>query len=178
MIRLIERADGFLVETVDGFCGMLQTRFRIPHPLVLALVSYAAAAMAIAGSLAMFGIRRTEAWIIVGCWTVALVLMTGFVVTSLLPAIRRWNAIKFLQALNFATRMRVSTKPIRITTALATVVMALASLTYGDLAFAAQSIRYTFVSMVPICLMVYAYTSAPVPSPRILAELRELSQRK
>jgi hypothetical protein len=112
----------------------------------------------------MFRDGSTEL-IFAAMWTVAFAFMLLFFRRTLWRQMRQWPADVFLQHWSrMAMMMRNNGRPIRFVTLAGTLLLipgALVPLSWGHPEMAINSLRFLFVSMFPITVMMYAFCALP-----------------
>jgi hypothetical protein len=164
MIDLADKLDRQLISIVDGFCEHLQRQVGIPFGWMLTTISLGTAVIAFTASMLMFRDGSTEL-IFAAMWTVAFAFMLLFFRRTLWRQMRQWPADVFLQHWSrMAMMMRNNGRPIRFVTLAGTLLLipgALVPLSWGHPEMAINSLRFLFVSMFPITVMMYAFCALP-----------------
>ncbi len=164
MIELADKLDRQLISIVDGFCEHLQRQVGIPFGWMLTTISLGTAVIAFTASMLMFHDGSTEL-LFAAMWSMAFAFILLFLRRTLWRQMQQWPADVFLRHWSaMALMMREDGRPIRYVTLVGTVMLipgALVPLPWGHPEMAINSLRFLFVSMFPITVMMYAFCAMP-----------------
>lgn len=164
MIDLADKLDRQLISIVDGFCEHLQRQVGIPFGWMLTTISLGTAVIAFTASMLMFQDGSTEL-LFSAMWGMAFAFILLFFSKTLWRHMRQWPADRFRHHwTSMAIMMRDNGRPIRFVTLAGTVMLipgAFAPLSWGHPEMTINSLRFLFVSMVPITIMMYAFCAMP-----------------
>ena len=168
MIEVAEKLDNALIWTVDGFCRHIQDHLGVPFGWMLSFISIGTAVIAFTAAMLMFaGDQLAGRAVFALLWAGCLILVTLFFRRTLWHQMRRGPSHLVAQ---YWTRMammaRTEGRPMRYFTLFGTAILALIStlqLVMGSTGLALASLRFLFVSLFPIILMMYAFCAIPSP---------------
>lgn len=169
MIRYADALDRTLITTVDGFCRHLQSQIGIPFGWMLSSISIGTGFLGATAAVLMFGDDEPIARVVVASlWSACLVFMATFFRRTLWLHMRKWPRERLTQHWTAMAMMaRSDGKPIRLLALFGTSILTLSSLLQmagGSTEFALETLRYLFVSMFPVTLMMYAFCALPASS--------------
>jgi hypothetical protein len=164
MIALAYEIDRQLINIIDGFCEHLQKQIGLPFGWMLTIISLGTAAIAFTASMLMSD-DTTSRLMFIWLWGLSVTFMILFFRRGLWLHMREWPKDLFIRHWTIAaTMMRENVRPLRFTALAGTVLLlpgALAPVTWGDSEVAMRSLRFLFVTMAPITIMMYAFCAMP-----------------
>jgi hypothetical protein len=164
MIDFADRLDRQLILIVDSFCEHLQKQVGVPFGWMLTTISLGTAAIASTASMLMFREVGTGG-VFAALWILAFAAILMFLRRTLWRQMRDWPDDVFRRHWStMALMTRDNGRPIRFVTLAGTILLipgALIPIFSGQPELSINSLRFLFVSMVPITIMMYAFCALP-----------------
>lgn len=168
MIGFAEKLDGGLIRMIDGFCSHIQDQLGVPFGWMLSVISIGTAVISLTAAMLMFdGDQLAPRIFFAILWLGCLTLIVMFFRRTLWLHMRKWPRHLMIQHwTRMAMMARSDGRPIRYMALFGTAMLTLSStlqLIAGYTEFALTSLRFIFVSIVPVIFMTYAFCVTPAP---------------
>jgi len=169
MIEFAQKLDNTLIEVIEGFCSHLQKQLGIPFGWMLTSISLGTATIGATAALLMFGDDGGYArYVMTAMWAVAFALIIAFFRQTLWHHMRHWPRSAMHQHwTRMALVTRESARPMRYAAVFGTCLFLpgiILQAAAGNEDLALSLLRFLFVSMVPITIMMYAFCAMPSAS--------------
>jgi hypothetical protein len=167
MLDIADRLDRHLISIVDGFCNHLQRQLRIPFAWMISGISLGTGVIAFTAAMLMFGGDDSSRLPFIVVWVSCFALMIFFLERSLWSRMRRWHSEDVLDHwAGMARMMRDNGRVMRFVAVGGTILLlpgAIMPLLIGAPEVGLRSLKFLFVNMVPVTLMMYAFCALPLP---------------
>lgn len=168
MFNIADRLDRHLISIVDGFCSHLQVQLRIPFGWMISIITLGTGLICFIGSMLMFAAGDPQRLFFIVIWAIAFAGMVLFLERALWRRIRNWPSEDVvIHWAGMGLMMRENGRILRFVAIGGTILLlpgAIAPLFSANPEIGMQSLKFLFVTMVPVTLMMYVFCSLPRPT--------------